>query len=218
MAEHGRLRPKDGAGRQVLVVESPAKARTIAGWLGSGFRVIATRGHVRDLPAKAGSVDPADGFAMRFEAGKGQTLGAIAQALAKADALVLATDPDREGEAIAWQVLDWLEARGAVGDRPVLRAAFHEVPADVFDDLTRVTIINLGDNDLTSLLPGIFDKLAALTGPGARHRARREGPHPAVGSRHHGRAGHSHLRRRADRRRRHAGQPVGTDGAWCWSG
>ena len=112
-----------------MVVESPAKARTLGRWLGPSWRVIATRGHVRDLPAKAGSVDPGDGFAMTFEAGKGaaRTLGAIARALQGADALVLATDPDREGEAIAWQVLDWLQARDATGEKPVHRAAFHEV-------------------------------------------------------------------------------------------
>ena len=136
MAGRGRRRAEDdgrakgaGAGRRVVVVESPTKAKTLSTWLGAGNRVIATRGHVRNLPAKAGSVDPADGFAMTFKAGKGsaRTLGAIARALAKADALVLATDPDREGEAIAWQVVDWLEARRAIGERRVERAAFHEV-------------------------------------------------------------------------------------------
>ena len=135
---------------RAVVVESPAKARTIGRWLGPSWRVMATRGHVRDLPAKAGSVDPGDGFAMVFEAGKGaaRTLGAIARALARADALVLATDPDREGEAIAWQVLDWLEARDALGEKPVHRAVFHEVtegavraalarPRDIDMDLVR---------------------------------------------------------------------------------
>ena len=121
-----------GSPRQVVVVESPAKAKTIGAWLGPSCRVMATRGHVRDLPAKAGSVDPGDGFAMTFEAGKAaaRTLGAIARALKGADALILATDPDREGEAIAWQVLDWLEDRDAVGGRRVERAAFHEVTED----------------------------------------------------------------------------------------
>ena len=122
----------DGAGRRarlVAVVESPAKARTIARWLGPEYRVVATRGHVRDLPAKAGSVDPEDGFAMTYEAGRraARTLGTIARALEGADGLILATDPDREGEAIAWQVLDWLAARDAIGARTVGRAAFHEV-------------------------------------------------------------------------------------------
>ena len=78
---------------------------------------MATRGHVRDLPARAGSVDPGDGFSMVYETGKAaaRTLGAIAKALARADILVLATDPDREGEAIAWQVLSWLAERTRLG-------------------------------------------------------------------------------------------------------
>ena len=118
----------------VVVVESPAKARTIGTWLGRGYRVIATRGHVRDLPSKAGSVKPDEDFAMVYETGKraARTLGAVAKALEKAEALVLATDPDREGEAIAWQVLSWLEERDAIGGRPVRRVAFREVtPAAV---------------------------------------------------------------------------------------
>ena len=95
---------------------------------------MATRGHVRDLPAKAGSVKPEDGFAMVYETGRGaaRTLGAMAKALRRADALVLATDPDREGEAIAWKVLSWLREQDAVGERAVHQVAFHEVtPAGV---------------------------------------------------------------------------------------
>ena len=82
---------------------------------------MATRGHVRDLPAKAGSVKPEDGFAMVYETGRGaaRTPGAMAKALRRADALVLATDPEREGEAIAWQVLSGLRKQDAVGDRAV---------------------------------------------------------------------------------------------------
>ena len=110
-----------------MVVESPAKARTIGQFLGDGYRVMATRGHVRDLPAKAGSVKPEDGFAMVYETGKGaaRTLGAMAKEVRRADVLVLATDPDREGEAIAWQVLSWLREQDAVGEprTPGLRPA-----------------------------------------------------------------------------------------------
>ncbi len=93
----------DGGARPLVIVESPAKARTIGQFLGDGYRVMATRGHVRDLPAKAGSVKPEDGFAMVHETGRGaaRTLGAMAKALRRADALVLATDPEREGEADA---------------------------------------------------------------------------------------------------------------------
>ena len=146
VSRRSRAAAHRGGPRQVVVVESPAKARTIGGWLGPSSRAIATRGHLRDLPAKAGSVDPGDGFAMAFEAGKGaqRTLGAIARALGRADELVLATDPDREGEAIAWQVLDWLEARDAIGGRPVLRAAFHEVTrAAVREALIRPRAIDM---------------------------------------------------------------------------
>ena len=145
MAGSGRRRLQDG-GRHVVVVESPAKARTIGAWLGSSYRVMATRGHVRDLPARAGSVDPGDGFSMVYETGKraARTLGAIAKALARADILVLATDPDREGEAIAWQVLSWLAERNAVGERPVLRVVFHEVtPTAVRRALIRPRAIDM---------------------------------------------------------------------------
>ena len=128
MAGSGQRRLQ-GGGRYVVVVESPAKAKTIGRWLGPSCRVMATRGHVRDLPAKAGSVDPGDGFSMVYETGKAaaRTLGAIARALENAEGLILATDPDREGEAIAWQVLDWLTERDAIGARRVERATFHEV-------------------------------------------------------------------------------------------
>ena len=141
MAGSGRRKARNGDGRKtgrrgrhVVVVESPAKAKTIGKYLGSSFRTIATRGHVSDLPAKAGSVRPEEGFAMAAETGRGaaRTLGGLAKALANADRLVLATDPDREGEAIAWQVLSWLRERDAIGDLPVHRVAFHEVtPAAV---------------------------------------------------------------------------------------
>ena len=152
MAGSGRRRLQGGGrrtqrgGRHVVVVESPAKARTIGAWLGSSYRVMATRGHVRDLPAKAGSVDPGGGFSMDYETGKraARTLGAIAEALARADILMLATDPDREGEAIAWQVLSWLTERYAVDDRPVLRVLFHEVtPAAVRRALVRPRAIDM---------------------------------------------------------------------------
>ena len=115
---------------QVVVVESPAKARTVGAYLGRGYRVLACYGLVSDLPAKPGSVRPDDGFAMVYEtAGRraARALGIIRAALLEAEGLVLATDPDREGEAIAWQVLSWLRERDALGDRPVRRVAFHEI-------------------------------------------------------------------------------------------
>ena len=117
---------------RLVVVESPAKARTVRKLLGAGYRVLACYGHVSDLPAKAGSVKPDEGFAMVYETGgrrAARALGAIRGALAEADGLVLATDPDREGEAIAWQVLSWLREKDALGDKPVERVAFHEITA-----------------------------------------------------------------------------------------
>ena len=116
----------------VVVVESPAKARTLRGCLGTGHTVIPTRGHVQDLAAKDGSVDPARGFAMVYATKPGATraLGAIADA----EALVLATDPDREGEAIAWQVLEWLRERGALAGKAVRRVVFHEITPEAVRD------------------------------------------------------------------------------------
>ena len=145
-ARGGGSRKTKRSGRHVMVVESPVKARTIGGYLGREYRVIATRGHVRDLPAKAGSVKPEDGFAMVTETGKraARTLAAVAKALERAQTLVLATDPDREGESIAWQVLEWLTERDAVGDVPVHRVAFHEVtPAAVRTALARPRDIDM---------------------------------------------------------------------------
>ena len=142
----GGSRKTTRRGRHVMVVESPAKARTVGGYLGREYRVIATRGHVRDLPAKAGSVKPGDGFAIVYETGKraARTLAAVGRALKHAETLVLATDPDREGEAIAWQVLSWLAERDAIGDVPVHRVAFHEVtPAAVRTALSRPRDIDM---------------------------------------------------------------------------
>src|ERR1041384_1788205 len=94
----------------VVVVESPAKAKTINKYLGSGYKVLASYGHVRDLPSKDGSVKPAEGVAMEweFDPKSAKRLSDIAEALKGADRLILATDPDREGEAISWHVLEVL--------------------------------------------------------------------------------------------------------------
>src|SRR5690349_19892204 len=100
----------------VLVVESPAKAKTINKYLGSGYTVLASYGHVRDLPPKDGSVDPEDDFAMLWEiaADSQKHVRAIAEALKDDDKLILATDPDREGEAISWHLLEALTKRKAL--------------------------------------------------------------------------------------------------------
>jgi DNA topoisomerase-1 len=98
---------------KLVVVESPAKAKTIEKYLGPGYRVLASYGHVRDLPPKDGSVDPDNGFAMEWEtyADKARQLKAIADEAKNADSLILATDPDREGEAISWHVQEVLTKR-----------------------------------------------------------------------------------------------------------
>src|SRR6185437_8152496 len=97
----------------IVVVESPSKAKTINKYLGPGYEVLASFGHVRDLPAKDGSVDPDQNFHMLWEvdAKSNQRLNDIAHALKGADKLILATDPDREGEAISWHVLEVLKQK-----------------------------------------------------------------------------------------------------------
>jgi DNA topoisomerase-1 len=113
----------------VVVVESPAKAKTINKYLGRDYRVVASYGHVRDLPAKDGSVLPDDDFAMSWEVdGKSEKhMKEIAEALRGADKLFLATDPDREGEAISWHVREVLKARRILKDVDVKRVSFNEV-------------------------------------------------------------------------------------------
>ncbi|MBP0615399.1 type I DNA topoisomerase [Jiella mangrovi] len=113
----------------VVIVESPAKAKTINKYLGNGYQVIASYGHVRDLPPKDGSVRPDEDFEMSWEVGKPsqKRLNEIAQAVKGADALVLATDPDREGEAISWHVLEVLRQKKAIGKKPVSRVVFNAI-------------------------------------------------------------------------------------------
>ncbi|HLK23747.1 MAG TPA: type I DNA topoisomerase [Caulobacteraceae bacterium] len=113
----------------VVVVESPAKARTINRYLGSDYQVLASYGHVRDLPSKDGSVDPEHDFAMTWEVEPraAKRLSDIAAALKGADRLILATDPDREGEAISWHVLQALNQRKALRDATVQRVVFNAI-------------------------------------------------------------------------------------------
>src|SRR5665213_768619 len=113
----------------VVVVESPAKAKTINRYLGPGYTVLASYGHVRDLPSKDGSVRPDEDFAMSWEVdGKSaKRLADIAAALKGADRLILATDPDREGEAISWHVLEDLKRRRAIKDASVQRVVFNAI-------------------------------------------------------------------------------------------
>jgi DNA topoisomerase I, bacterial len=124
---------------KVVVVESPAKAKTINKYLGSDFQVIASYGHIRDLPAKDGSVKPDDGFAMDWEtdAKSERQIKEIASAVKKADKLFLATDPDREGEAISWHVKRVLEERGALKGKDVKRVVFNEITKSAVTDAMR---------------------------------------------------------------------------------
>ncbi|SVA57695.1 uncharacterized protein METZ01_LOCUS110549, partial [marine metagenome] len=113
----------------VVVVESPAKARTIEKYLGPGFTVLASYGHVRDLVPKEGAVDPDNGYAMQYKIieKNEKHIQAIAKTLKKADALYLATDPDREGEAISWHLNEILKERGALDGKQVHRIVFFEI-------------------------------------------------------------------------------------------
>jgi len=113
----------------VVVVESPAKAKTIEKYLGSGYKVLASYGHVRAFPKKDGSVDPEQDFALTYEVieDKKKRLDAIENALKRADTLILASDLDREGEAIAWHVADELRTRGCLKDKVIQRITFHEI-------------------------------------------------------------------------------------------
>ncbi len=114
---------------KLVVVESPAKAKTINKYLGKDYEVLASYGHVRDLPAKDGSVLPDDDFSMSWEVDTAsrKRLNDIGNALKTADELILATDPDREGEAISWHVLDVLRQKKLIKDKPVSRVVFNAI-------------------------------------------------------------------------------------------
>jgi DNA topoisomerase-1 len=117
----------------VVVVESPAKAKTINKYLGPDYTVLASYGHVRDLPPKDGSVDPEHEFAMKWEVGNDSRkhVKAIADALKEDNALILATDPDREGEAISWHLQEALTKRRSIKkDTPVSRVTFNAITKD----------------------------------------------------------------------------------------
>jgi DNA topoisomerase-1 len=134
--------------KNLVIVESPAKAKTIKKYLGRNFEVLASYGHVRDLIPKEGAVDPARNFAMRYQIldKNEKHVQAIAKALKKSDALYLATDPDREGEAISWHLAELLKELGALEGKDVHRVVFYEItrnaireaieqPRDISQDL-----------------------------------------------------------------------------------
>ena len=113
----------------LVIVESPAKAKTIEKYLGKDFKVLASYGHVRDLIPKEGAVDPANDFAMKYEVidRNDKHVQEIIKAAKKADSLYLATDPDREGEAISWHIFEILKEKKLTDKRPVHRVVFHEI-------------------------------------------------------------------------------------------
>ena len=113
----------------LVIVESPAKARTIKKYLGRDFEVLASYGHVRDLVPKEGAVDPDNGYTMKYQVleKNERHVAAIARSLARSRALYLATDPDREGEAIAWHLKEILESRGELDGKQVHRVVFYEI-------------------------------------------------------------------------------------------
>src|SRR5512136_1027630 len=115
--------------KNLVIVESPAKAKTIKKYLGKDFEVMASYGHVRDLVPKEGAVDPTRKFAMRWEVidKNRKHVDAIARAVKKADALYLSTDPDREGEAISWHLYEILKENGGLDGKAVHRSVFYEI-------------------------------------------------------------------------------------------
>jgi len=118
--------------KNLVIVESPAKAKTISKYLGKDFDVMASYGHVRDLVPKEGAVDPEHGFAMKYQIieRNEKHVNSIVKALKKADTLYLATDPDREGEAISWHLVELLREKKALNGKPVRRVVFHEITQD----------------------------------------------------------------------------------------
>ena len=122
--------------KALVIVESPAKAKTLNRYLGKDYQVLASYGHVRDLLPKTGAVDTENDFSMRYEIieKNAKSVDAIAKALKKQDILYLATDPDREGEAIAWHLSELLKERGVLDGKSVHRVVFHEVTKSAIDE------------------------------------------------------------------------------------
>ena len=167
---------------QVVIVESPSKAKTIGKYLGSDFEVLASYGHIRDLPSKDGSVDPDDDFRMVWDMDTKSKarIKEITEAIEKADAVILATDPDREGEAISWHLYDVLQSKKVLKDKTVQRVAFNAVtkqaieeaiahPRDIDQDLVDAYLARRALDYLVgfSLSPILWRKL-----PGSRSAGR----------------------------------------------
>ena len=123
--------------KKLIIVESPAKARTIEKYLGVDYKVLATIGHIRELPKK-GAIDPANDYAMTYVTipGKEEAIKKITGALKDSDEIILATDPDREGEAIAWHVSDLLKTKHAkkIAGKVIKRAVFYEISKEAVNE------------------------------------------------------------------------------------
>jgi DNA topoisomerase-1 len=161
--------------KSLVIVESPAKAKTIKKYLGKGFEVMASLGHIRDLEAKNGAVDPENKFALRYAVSDDkheEQFNKIAKALEKADTLYLATDPDREGEAIAWHLCEMLKERGYLEGKEYSRVVFHEItkraikeaiehPRDISMDLVEAQLARRALDHLIGfkLSPVLWDKI-----------------------------------------------------------
>ncbi len=127
---------KKSMGKKLVIVESPAKAKTIKKYLGNDVEVLASYGHVRDLLPKEGAVDPSNDFAMKYQVidRNSKHVDAIAKAMKKADSLYLATDPDREGEAISWHLYELLKNKGVLKNKETHRVVFHEITKQAVND------------------------------------------------------------------------------------
>ena len=167
---------------QVVIVESPSKAKTINKYLGSDYKVLASYGHIRDLPSKDGSVDPDADFKMVWDmdAKSKKRVSEIVDAVKSSDGLILATDPDREGEAISWHLLEVLNQKKALKDKPIRRVAFNAItkkavseamanPRDVDQDLVDAYLARRALDYLVgfTLSPVLWRKL-----PGSRSAGR----------------------------------------------
>ena len=122
--------------QNLLIVESPSKAKTLKKYLGRGFEIVASYGHVRDLEAKDGAVDPTDNFHMKYALVEKNRkhVDAIAKAVGKADRIYLATDPDREGEAIAWHLGEILKGKKLLKNKKLHRVVFYEITESAVTD------------------------------------------------------------------------------------
>src|SRR5258706_12050069 len=123
----------------LLIVESPSKAKTLKKYLGKDFEILASYGHVRDLVPKTGAVDTENGFQMKYEIieRNAKHVDAIAKAVKEADTILLATDPDREGEAIAWHLSEILKGRKALKNKKVQRVVFYEITEGAVKDAVK---------------------------------------------------------------------------------